>query len=125
MKKCKCCNEEKPLDQFYKRQAKCKPCHIEYVKQYRKNNPEKEKQWNENEITGISLVYLLPDHNYVGVTNRFNRRMSDHRSTQGRNTDNVRVLYTTKSRDEALELEALLHDMGYEGRNENYTRRNY
>lgn len=47
MKKCKCCGETKPLDQFYDmpsgklgKSAKCKPCYIEHYKQRYQNNAE-------------------------------------------------------------------------------------
>ena len=133
MKQCKTCNETKDLDQFNQRQSKCKPCQYAHTKQHylankesydaRQKTPKRKeyqkkymKKYNPTKKDGHYSVYLLPDHNYVGQTNSIYHRMTSHRSDNGRNTDNVRVLYTTKSRDEALELEALLHDMGYEGR---------
>ena len=138
MKKCRVCSETKDLDQFNKKQTQCKQCQNAYVKQhyqknkkrYFKNNIISSKKWqtknqehlksyrkqrNEGFKDGHYSVYLLPDHNYVGQTGGVERRMFQHQNKHSRNTDNVRILYTTKSKDEALELEALLHDMGYEG----------
>tara|TARA_R110000796_G_scaffold203982_3_gene320171 strand:+ start:202 stop:657 length:456 start_codon:yes stop_codon:yes gene_type:complete len=148
MKVCKICSETKALDQF-KPNGKylfpyCIPCNNErtriYLKQYRKNNPGKQKSWSkkyddkpstklkksqyyEENKDGHYSVYLLPNHNYVGKTNCVEHRMSNHRSQHSRYTKNVRILYTTKCEAEALELEALLHDLGYEGRNATYTQR--
>ena len=64
---------------------------------------------------GEHKVYLLPECNYVGVTNNPIRRFIEHKSV-GRDNTNPRILYSTPDREEAEELEALLHDMGYEGK---------
>ena len=127
MKKCKICSEEKPLTEYsfvdkkkeyYK--SYCKKCTTLKAKKWTKNNPEQKKlmnkKWSESVKDGHFSVYLLPDHNYVGQTSCMYDRMNNHRSQCGRNVNNVRILYTTKCRDEALELEELLHDMGYEGK---------
>ena len=134
MKKCKTCNVELVVGEniapshFKNNDYKCKLCKKGCNKQRYSNNKEKvsiyNKQYNEENKDGHFSVYLLPDHNYVGKTCWVDNRMSSHKNVYGRNTDNVRVLYTTKSENEALELEALLHDMGYEGKSP-YTRRNY
>ena len=41
--------------------------------------------------------------------------MANHKS-KGRYIDDMRIIYSTPDRAEALELEGLLHDIGYEGR---------
>ena len=134
MKQCKVCKEEKPLDQFHSRQAKCKPCDYEYRKQYRKNNKDKTRKWekkwlekNKESYKAIKLksyynrkdehysVYLLPDHHYVGITGCVSYRMNVHRSQHGRNTDNVQILHTFKTRKEALAKEAEYHKQGFLG----------
>jgi hypothetical protein len=45
---CRCCGEEKPLEDFYfnhqqsgSRESTCKPCRLEKKKEYRRNNREK------------------------------------------------------------------------------------
>jgi methionyl-tRNA synthetase len=90
------------------------------VKDWSIKNPYKAKEygkkWYKLNTDEFVSVYLLPAHNYVGITNSMYRRMEIHRNRFKRNTEGVRVLYQTKSRDEALELEELLHDLGYEGR---------
>ena len=111
---------------------------------YRKNNPEKvianRKRWyaenkekvkakvdkeycakrgreyREKQKDGYHRVYLLEDYNYVGVTINVNNRFSVHKSKFNRDCTNHRILYKTKDRKEALELEELLHDIGYEGK---------
>jgi hypothetical protein len=45
MKKCKKCNKEKPLDEFDKKRAVCKPCYSEYTKEYREKNKERIKEY--------------------------------------------------------------------------------
>ena len=71
--------------------------------------------YKNNQKDGYHRVYLLEDYNYVGVTNNINHRFNQHKWKSNRDCTNHRVLYKTKDRSEALELEALLHDMGYEG----------
>lgn len=81
------------------------------------------KKWNDNnkdyfkynEIDGYHYVYLLEDYNYVGTTNSIKRRFRGHKSECGRDCTNYRILYKTKNRDEALEVEKKYHDLGYEG----------
>jgi len=147
MKNCKKCSETKPLNEFHKSKAtndglqrKCKECvkksdkqrHLDnpeyfkqYDKHYRLNNKEslKEytKQWSLAKKDGYHSVYLLPKHNYVGITENLYIRMSHHRSL-GRDTTGYRILETFQDRELGLELEELLHDIGYEGRNENYSK---
>ena len=93
-------------------------------KYYSNHKEERSEQYYENK-DGHYSVYLLPNHNYVGQTGCIKTRMAEHRSKNSRYTENHRVLYTTQSYPEALELEELLHDMGYEGRNETYTQRKF
>ena len=140
MKQCKQCSVELISGEniapsaFKNYDYHCKPCKKKYLKKYNVNNQSQikvyqkkySKKYYESRKDGHFSVYLLPDHNYAGMTGNLYHRMSDHRSSNGRNTDNVRVLYTTKSKDEALELEALLHDIGYEGKADSWaTRRKY
>ena len=112
----------------------------EYYRQYRLKNKDKVKKANEKwrkkigedaykEICkvkskryrdkfddGYQRVYLLEDYNYVGVTKNILNRFNRHQQRHNRDCTNYRILYKSKSREDCLELEALLHDMGYEGR---------
>ena len=75
---------------------------------------------NIKKIRSTHSVYLLPEENYVGTTSWLEHRIIGHQRL-GRTTEGIRVLYSTKNRDEALELEDLLHDIGYDGRHVNNT----
>ena len=77
----------------------------------------KSRKYKQDIKDGLHYVYLLIKDNYVGVTNSPRRRAWEQTS-QNRDSKNMRLLYSTPDRAEAFELEALLHDMGYEGRNE-------
>lgn len=91
-------------------------------KEWRANNKEHIKEYNKErrakQKDGYHRVYLLEDYNYVGVTSNIYTRFRQHKSEFKRDCTNHRVLYKTKDRSEALELEALLHDMGYEGKHQ-------
>jgi len=166
-KKCRCCQEDKSLDEFGKNSLKadgkhyyCKACvqakmskrrdyANTYAKKYykdnqdkiiqnrkeyyennkemfkqngkrnRQKNPEQYKQMDKNHYyskkDGHHSVYLIPSENYVGITESLYYRMAGHKSV-GRDISNYRVLATFEDRELGLELEELLHDLGYEGR---------
>ncbi len=73
----------------------------------------KNREWITGKKDGLTHVYML-ENEYVGVTNNLYARMTHHKHVG--NPTNYRVLYSTKNRADALELEELLHDMGYEGK---------
>ncbi len=96
----------------------CKPCHHSKTKKHYYSNPERAKQQvkqHYNKTKHDFVVYLLEDDNYVGVTQNINYRKAVHKHLN-RNIDKLRILYSTKKRSDALELEELLHTMGYEGK---------
>ena len=62
---------------------------------------------------GYYRVYLIDD--YVGMSINIKNRMYWHKNVMKRDISNYRVLYKTKSKKDARELESLLHDMGYKG----------
>ena len=90
------------------------------TKEWRKNNPNKIQSYSDRWTNKDYSVYLLPNCNYVGYTNCIERRMLDHKSRYKRDISSYRILHTTSCKEDALELEELLHDIGYEGRNKNY-----
>ncbi len=47
-KQCNICKKSKPITEYYTGAAKCKPCNIEYVKQYRKDNIDKIREYDRN-----------------------------------------------------------------------------
>ena len=89
---------------------------LERVKQ-RGNDKEYIRQWMKSHQLNYHVVYLLPDHNYVGVTNNPYVRMSVHKCEENRTTDNWVELARYIDRQEALVHEARLHSEGYEGAN--------
>ncbi len=74
------------------------------------------KEYRESQKDGLHHVYYLPNHNYVGCTDCIVTRMSQHRSTHGRYTDNYQILASFEDRDKALRFESIMHDSGFEGR---------
>jgi hypothetical protein len=91
----------------------------QHSKQYYESNPEYFKEaFNQTYLNNKSLhttVYLLPDHNYVGITNTPYYRMIVHRNDYKRNTDNWIEIARYSNREDALKHEALLHSQGYAG----------
>jgi hypothetical protein len=123
MKQCSKCGETKPLDQYYthgktkdRRQSSCKVC---CGKIQRPQNLKMNKIYNKKYLDGLHHVYLLPIPNYVGITSSMYLRLRVHERTYGRDITNYRILHSCKSRNDALELEEFLHDLGYNGRHKN------
>ena len=122
MKNCRKCNIELIEGTRFNSDVKqgisiCKSCRKKRTtKHYTSNKESYNKRSTEQyeKAKHDSLVYLLEDYNYVGVTENLKWRMSQHRYL-GKSTDRLRILHTTKDREEALELESLLHALGYEG----------
>ena len=124
-KECKICSKTKPLKQFLPLTQKkyynsyCKSCQSKKQKEWKLKNPGRaekmSKEWMDNQMDGFYRVYLIVNEHYVGSTNNLYRRTASHKN-KGRDVSDIRVLYKTKSEDEAVELESLLHDLGYEGR---------
>ena len=93
-----------------------------YSKAYNAANSEKravqKKAWMNNKKDGFYSVYLLPKENYVGQTNNFYRRLSEHRHRCDRDVTDAEVLGKYATKKEALAVEASYHAKGYLGRNE-------
>jgi len=143
MKECTNCKESKELTLFYKRLSSsdglapiCKACKsIQAKKHYNQNrqyiisrvnartevkrdsiNSYKKDLYNSTKHKPI--VYLLTNENYVGVTENLKHRLSSHKHKSNRDIS-YRVLAELNNREDALELEALLHTMGYNGKHRN------
>ena len=124
-KHCKDCNNKLVIGNNWTEARKkayiyvCKACKIlRYKKHYDKNKEHYftyHKQYKESKKDGNQHVYILAKENYAGVTCNLYFRMGNHKS-QGRYIDDMRIIYSTSDREEALELESLLHDIGYKGR---------
>jgi predicted GIY-YIG superfamily endonuclease len=122
-RQCKQCKKQHQEDNKEHYQQYLKQWHLDnkgYREKWYINNSEyfqeKSKQRRLTNQLSYHIVYLLPDHNYVGVTNNPLFRMDRHRSKFNRNTDNWIELARFESREDALKHEAEYHDKGYEGR---------
>ena len=63
------------------------------------------------------VVYYLPQHHYVGVTDCLCNRLSNHRSFHKRITEGYEIIYNAKDMTEARAVERYMHyEMGYNGR---------
>ena len=126
MKRCYRCKQTKPYEEFHRsssskdgRRKACKECKKIINKEERAKRRDYYldymKEWNANKKDGYSRVYLLEDYDYVGTTDNIYHRFAVHKSRDKRDCTNYRILYKSKSREDCLELEELLHDMGYYG----------
>ncbi len=143
MKECTNCKESKDLTLFSKRSASldglspiCKVCKSSKTKKHYSHNRDAiisrvnarteakresinaYKQELYKSTKHKPIVYLLTKENYVGVTENIKHRLSSHKHKSNRDTS-YRVLAELNNREDALELEALLHTIGYNGRHRN------
>jgi len=90
MKKCKICQVEKPINEFYKNSrskdglhSKCKKCKLAYEQYWYKINPEYKKNivksWSHLK-SGVYTIFEYVKCLYVGETCRLNGRISDHKT---------------------------------------------
>lgn len=68
------------------------------------------------QYNGEYLVYYLPEEHYVGMTNKFSRRMNEHRGA-GKITDGCEVLAYFDNPYDCHIFETILHKIGYHGFN--------
>ena len=88
---------------------------------WRKANKEKAKEYGKAYYKAQNnkpSVYIIDSENYVGTTGNLYFRLMAHKSI-GRDVSEVRILSEFNSREEALELEEFLHDLGYNGKHKN------
>ena len=107
----------------------------EYRRAYYQANKELEqannKAWRENNKEKVSaigrdwtdakkhepVVYYLPEHHYVGVTDCLYTRLKNHRNNSNRVTEGYEIIYTAKDVTEARAVERYMHyEMGYNGK---------
>lgn len=142
-KYCKYCNKTKSISKFNKSSvhkdgynSKCKKCSNEYLAKFRCNrdpvkrklqakeeyNKRKDlvKQYFFNRKDGFYHVYILNKEHYAGCTDSPVTRKTGHKSL-GRYVEDMRVVASFNNREDALELEEFLHDLGYQGRHTKYS----
>ena len=116
---------------------RCTPCCVSYQVDYNKDNIhyvyskvnayryrnktrqrylDYQKKVYNSKKDGFYYVYLID--NYVGQTEVPYYRRNQHKH-DGKDVSTFRILSKLDTREEALELEGLLHDMGYDGRHRN------
>ena len=71
--------------------------------------------WFKKKKDGYHYVYIIENDKYAGVTDSLYARKNNHKRDK-RDIESLRVIYKTKDREDAEELEELLHDIGYNGR---------
>ena len=93
-----------------------------YKKDWYQANKESQlaqkKAYRESQKEGYYSVYYLPEEHYAGVTSGVKARMRLHKHS-GMMTDGFEIVFTTESKREALDFEAKLHSMGYNGSDKN------
>lgn len=63
------------------------------------------------------VVYYLPEHHYVGVTDCLYSRLKNHRSRFNRSTEGCEIIYNAKDITEARAVERYMHyELGYNGK---------
>jgi hypothetical protein len=110
-RECRKCKKVKNITDFHKskkealgRRFVCKECR----KIYSANRFNKKK-------LNYYIVYYIPSHHYLGITNEPESRMSYHKRT-GKDISDFKVLYCCECRKEAKYIEALFHSvLGIEG----------
>jgi len=123
-KTCRKCNVKLAVNENFKAWRTknsdyiCNDCYNIHHTAIRDNRKDYHKKYRQSLKDKVYSVYLLENDNYVGVTQSIYNRISNHKWL-GRDVNNMRILHQTKSREDALELEELLHDMGYEGKHTN------
>jgi len=115
MKKCTKCNILKSLTEYYKHntskdglQPYCKQCVILRANEFSKENYKKS-------TLPYTVLYYIPAHNYIGITNCPHKRMYQHKRHNKFNTDNWIEIARYTNRIDAIIMEAKLHRMGYSG----------
>jgi len=119
MKICSKCNKEKSIEEFDENKwyedgynGRCKQC----IQEWEDSLDDTDEEYEIPEPKEIVwCVYLLPQHNYVGVSKNLQNRLSNHKSL-GRTVDDFVVLDYFNSKEEALKKETWYHSIGYGGK---------
>lgn len=109
---------ESNKEKIAKRRREYYEANKERIKQYKTDNREKISEYGKKYRASKKhkpVVYLLPQDNYVGTTEDLHHRIFKHKKA-GRNIDNYRILGEFDNREDALEVEGLLHDLGCNGK---------
>ena len=110
MKKCSTCDKLKPLTEYHlqnkatgRPQSSCKEC-----------TRGLKWKWLKSKQTLYTIVYYIPAHNYVGITNNVVRRKHEH-VARGMNINGWIEIGRYYNRADAESIEFKLHRLGYNG----------
>ena len=110
MKQCNKCKQTKPLTEFYK--CKPTPSGLSYFCK------TCSKYWNQKRNKRLklnyTLLYYIPAHNYVGITNQPVKRM-EHHKFKGMDVTGYMIIGRYINRADAIATEFRLHRLGYNG----------
>ena len=110
-KKCKLCEKEFTIDRF---RYQNKTLADGSVKKFIRSNCRKCEKKVYYQQDGFFYVYLLPESNYVGMTNNLRRRKRQHREN-GLDVQGFKTLGKFNSSVDAHLVETTYHAGGYEG----------
>ena len=125
--------EKREYDKKYRaaNKAKIAAYQKKWVEANREHKTAYDKAWNaKNKEKAAALrrawkatkkhkavVYYLPEHHYVGVTECLYNRLSSHTHEFNRFTEGYEIIYTAKDITEARAVERYMHyEMGYNGK---------
>jgi hypothetical protein len=114
MKKCKKCNEEKPLDEFYSKNTWCKFCHKEYSKEYQEKNKEKRKEYqekNKEKRKDRRKKYLLENKYIINEKKKAYQKKRRQENLLFRLTTNTRALIGIVIRNKGYKKTSRTHEI--------------
>ena len=96
----------------------------QYAREYSKKNGKDlaakksiyGKEYRARHTNDFYTLYYLKEEHYVGITKRPKLRIKDHKK-KNRHVLDFEIISTFKSKREALDVERLLHNLGYNGCN--------
>jgi hypothetical protein len=105
-RKCKICNITKNLIEFNKAAKEkeghrftCKACcKIDSARRFKLKRLD------------YYLLYYIPSHHYIGITNEPESRFNYHKRT-GKEIEDIKILYTCESRKEIKYMEAMFQSV--------------
>jgi predicted GIY-YIG superfamily endonuclease len=73
------------------------------------------KKYVHKHKLSYTILYYIPAHNYVGITNNPTRRMYKHQHDNNFNIDGWLIIGKYINRADAIATEFRLHRLGYNG----------
>jgi predicted GIY-YIG superfamily endonuclease len=91
------------------------------MQEWAKKNPGYYKEWHSQHDLGYWVVYLIHNFDglgniYCGQTQNIYNRMKHHKCIGRLNTDKHELIKQCKTRRDALDFEAYMHEQGYHGK---------